>query len=95
MPFFHNNDDYDEVIFYHRGEFFSRDNIKAGMVTFHPCGFTRGPHPKGFATGEKRGRAETDEYAVMIDARLPLEVASLPECVELREYVDSWKAKPV
>ena len=93
VPFFHNNDDYDEVIFYHRGEFFSRDNIKPGMVTFHPCGFTHGPHPKAFATGEKRARAETDEYAVMIDARFPLEVASLPEGVELREYVDSWKAK--
>jgi homogentisate 1,2-dioxygenase len=94
VPFFHNNDDYDEVIFYHRGEFFSRDNIKPGMVTFHPCGFTHGPHPKAFATGEKRSRAETDEYAVMIDARFPLDVASLPEGVELGEYVDSWKAKP-
>ena len=48
VPFFHNNDDYDEIIFYHRGEFFSRDNIKPGMATFHPCGFTHGPHPKAF-----------------------------------------------
>ncbi len=46
MPFFHNNDDYDEVIFYHAGEFFSRDNIHPGMVTYHPSGFTHGPHPK-------------------------------------------------
>ena len=46
VPFFHNNDDYDEVIFYHAGDFFSRDNIKPGMLTFHPCGFTHGPHPK-------------------------------------------------
>ena len=22
------------------------DNIKAGMMTFHPSGFTHGPHPK-------------------------------------------------
>jgi enoyl-CoA hydratase/carnithine racemase len=51
VPFYHNNDDYDEVIFYHRGEFFSRDNIKPGMVTFHPCGFTHGPHPKAFQIG--------------------------------------------
>src|SRR5260221_3649281 len=33
VPFFHSNDDFDEVIFYHRGEFFSRDNIRPGMVT--------------------------------------------------------------
>lgn len=42
VPFYHNNDDYDEVLFYHAGDFFSRDNIEAGMVTFHPAGFTHG-----------------------------------------------------
>ncbi|MEE8371698.1 MAG: homogentisate 1,2-dioxygenase, partial [Sphingomonadales bacterium] len=40
VPFYHNNDDYDEFLFYHRGEFFSRDNIHPGMTTFHPFGFT-------------------------------------------------------
>ncbi len=93
VPFYHSNDDYDEVIFYHRGDFFSRDNIKPGMVTFHPCGFTHGPHPKAFATGAKHARKETDEYAVMVDTRFPLEVASLPEGVENRAYVDSWKGR--
>ncbi len=39
VPFYHNNDDYDEVLFYHAGDFFSRDNIERGMVTFHPAGF--------------------------------------------------------
>jgi homogentisate 1,2-dioxygenase len=94
VPFYHNNDDYDEVIFYHRGDFFSRDNIKPGMVTFHPCGFTHGPHPKAFAAGAAHAKKETDEYAVMIDARYPLVAAPLPEGVENRNYVDSWKAKP-
>jgi len=93
VPFYHNNDDYDEVIFYHRGDFFSRDNIKPGMVTLHPCGFTHGPHPKAFAAGAKHARKETDEYAVMIDTRYPLTVAALPEGVENRSYVDSWKPK--
>jgi homogentisate 1,2-dioxygenase len=94
VPFYHNNDDYDEVIFYHRGEFFSRDNIKPGMVTFHPCGFTHGPHPKAFQIGAAHTRKETDEYAVMVDARFPLEVAPLLDGIENRSYVDSWKAKP-
>jgi homogentisate 1,2-dioxygenase len=94
VPFYHNNDDYDEVIFYHRGDFFSRDNIKPGMVTFHPSGFTHGPHPKAFAAGAAHAKKETDEYAVMIDARYPLAAAPLPEGVENRNYVDSWKAKP-
>jgi homogentisate 1,2-dioxygenase len=67
VPFFHNNDDYDEVIFYHAGEFFSRDNIRPGMLTFHPCGFTHGPHPKALANAFRQKKAGTDEYAVMID----------------------------
>ncbi len=94
VPFFHSNDDYDEVIFYHRGQFFSRDNIHPGMVTLHPCGFTHGPHPKAFATGAKAARKETDEVAVMIDTRDAVEVAALAEGVEWTGYVDSWKAKP-
>ena len=91
VPFFHNNDDYDEIIFYHRGQFFSRDNIKPGMATLHPCGFTHGPHPKAFETGAKAARKETDEVAVMIDARYPVDVAPLPRwcrAVGLRQLVE-------
>ncbi len=91
VPFFHSNDDYDEVIFYHRGEFFSRDNIHPGMITFHPSGFTHGPHPKAFQVALKGARTETDEVAVMLDARDSLDVGPLPEGVEWLEYVDSWK----
>ncbi len=91
VPFFHNNDDYDEVIFYHAGNFFSRDNIKAGMVTFHPAGFTHGPHPKAFAAGAKFERKETDEVAVMIDTRDALDPAPEAEGIEDRAYVDSWR----
>lgn len=93
VPFYHNNDDYDEVIFYHKGNFFSRDNIAAGMITLHPCGFTHGPHPKAFAAGASHARTETDEVAVMIDTRLPLGVAELPEGVENPDYVNSWQVK--
>jgi homogentisate 1,2-dioxygenase len=93
VPFFHSNDDYDEVIFYHQGEFFSRDNIRPGMVTFHPNGFTHGPHPKAFATGAKATRTMTDEVAVMVDARDPLDMSAAAEASEDRGYADSWKHK--
>ncbi len=92
VPFFHSNDDFDEVIFYHAGNFFSRDNIKAGMMTFHPAGFTHGPHPKAFAAGAKSERKETDEVAVMIDTRDGLDVLADAEPVEDRSYVDSWRS---
>ena len=92
VPFFHNNDDYDEVLFYHAGDFFSRDNIHPGMLTFHPCGFTHGPHPKALAGMFTPKKAATDEYAVMIDTRDPLEVGDLPADVEWDGYVRSWQA---
>lgn len=91
VPFFHNNDDYDEVIFYHAGDFFSRDNIGPGMLTFHPCGFTHGPHPKALTRALQPAKPATDEYAVMIDARRALEVGPLPPGVELEAYAESWK----
>jgi homogentisate 1,2-dioxygenase len=93
VPFYHSNDDYDEVIFYHQGEFFSRDNIHPGMVTWHPNGFTHGPHPKAFAAGAKATKTMTDEVAVMIDARDPLDMAPAAEAFEDRGYADSWKPK--
>jgi homogentisate 1,2-dioxygenase len=92
VPFFHNNDDYDEVLFYHAGDFFSRDHIEAGMMTFHPSGFTHGPHPKALKNMLSQPKAATDEYAVMIDARDPLEVGEGAAAVENAAYVDSWKA---
>ena len=92
VPFFHNNDDYDEVLFYHAGDFFSRDNIHAGMMTLHPSGFTHGPHPKALKNMLKQSKPATDEYAVMIDTRDPLEVGEAAQNVEWTGYKDSWKA---
>lgn len=94
VPFFHNNDDYDEVLFYHAGDFFSRDNIKAGMMTFHPSGFTHGPHPKALTNMLEQKKQATDEYAVMIDTRDPLSVGEGASSVENAAYVDSWKSRP-
>jgi homogentisate 1,2-dioxygenase len=90
VPFFHNNDDYDEVIFYHAGDFFSRDNIHPGMMTLHPCGFTHGPHPKALQNMLSQPKPATDEYAVMIDARDALDVTDAAKGVEWTGYVDSW-----
>jgi homogentisate 1,2-dioxygenase len=92
IPFFHNNDDFDEVLFYHAGDFFSRDNIKAGMMTFHPSGFTHGPHPNALKKMLVQDKPATDEYAVMIDTRDPLDVGPGAAAVENPAYVDSWKA---
>lgn len=99
LPFFHNNDDFDEIIFYHKGSFFSRDNIHPGMMTVHPSGFTHGPHPKAFQAATRAanqgGRTETDEVAVMVDTRDAVDVAAMPAGVEWEDYVRSWRPAEV
>ncbi|HBF08309.1 MAG TPA: homogentisate 1,2-dioxygenase [Gammaproteobacteria bacterium] len=91
IPFFHNNDDYDEVIFYHEGDFFSRDHIEPGMITFHPAGFSHGPHPKALKNMLKQTKTGTSEYAVMIDSRFPLKTTQAASAVEDIAYVRSWQ----
>jgi homogentisate 1,2-dioxygenase len=93
VPFFHSDDDIDEIIFLHRGQFFSRDNFGPGMLSVHPCGFPHGPQPRSFEIGAKRLRSETNEVALYLDTRDAIEIAELPPGVEDLNYVDAWKAK--
>jgi homogentisate 1,2-dioxygenase len=88
VPFYHQNIDYDEILFYHDGDFFSRDNLHAGMLSFHPAGFPHGPHPKAIDKVKKKTR--TDEYAVMIDSRFPLLRDTSLDELEVRDYWKSW-----
>jgi homogentisate 1,2-dioxygenase len=90
VPFYHQNIDYDEILFYHAGDFFSRDNLHAGMLSFHPAGFPHGPHPK--AVKGIQNKTETNEYAVMIDSRLPLLRDKALDSVEVKDYWKSWGA---
>ena len=88
VPFFHRNTDYDEFIFYHDGDFFSKDNIKPGWATLHPRGIHHGPHPKALANQKKR--THTDEYAVMLDGLNPIHVLPAGASVEWKDYWMSW-----
>ena len=63
------------------------------MMTFHPTGFTHGPHPKALKNMLVQKKPATDEYAVMIDTRDPLEIGDGASAVEFAGYVDSWKAQ--
>lgn len=89
VPFYHQNIDYDEVLFYHEGDFFSRDNLHAGMMSFHPMGFPHGPHPKAVKAVDQK--TDTNEIAVMVDSRWPLHADTSLESVELKDYWKSWK----
>jgi homogentisate 1,2-dioxygenase len=96
LPFFHRNIDYDEVILYHRGEFFSRAGLDEGMLTWHPFGLHHGPQPAARArdaaaaaagTGERR---MADEVAVMIDARHGLLPGEAAKDLDVEGYARSW-----
>lgn len=88
VPFYHSNVDYDEVLFYHDGDFFSRAGIEPGMVTLHPGGFPHGPHPK--AVERTAAKTFTNEAAVMLDTRKPLLLTPEAEAVEWKDYWKSW-----
>ena len=88
VPFFHANIDFDEVIFYHDGDFFSRAGISPGMVTFHPQGIHHGPQPQAVTASKTKER--TNEQAVMIDTREPLVMSEQAECIEMKDYWKSW-----
>ncbi len=90
VPFYHRNMDYDEVLFYHQGSFFSRAGIQAGALTLHPQGIHHGPHPQ--AVQASKSKTHTDEVAVMIESRRPFLVLPELESVEIKEYADSWKS---
>lgn len=92
VPFMHSNIDFDEVIFYHAGQFFSRDGITAGMLTLHPQGIHHGPQPR--ASGRARSATHTDEIAVMLDTKRPLRVAEGAAGVESPDYWRSWSPAP-
>ncbi len=94
VPFYHSNEDYDEIIFYHQGEFFSRDHIYPGMMSFHPRGFCHGPHPNAYKKSFSSEHQQTNEVAVMIDTRAPMVCHNkLPEGSEWLDYVNSWQDK--
>lgn len=91
VPFFHRNIDYDEVLFYHAGNFFSRDGIDSGMITFHPQGIHHGPHPK--AMEASKNKTATDEVAVMLDSEKPLRMTPEAHAAEWKDYYLSWQVK--
>lgn len=88
VPFYHANIDYDEVLFYHEGNFFSREGIDTGMITFHPQGIHHGPQPG--AVDAAKNKERTDEQAVMIDTRHPLELTDAARSVQWEDYYKSW-----
>lgn len=91
VPFYHRNTDYDEVLFYHDGEFFSRAGIQPGMLTLHPQGIHHGPQPQ--AIQASKSKTHTTEVAVMVESKTPFTVQPEMEAVEIKDYELSWSRR--
>jgi homogentisate 1,2-dioxygenase len=93
LPFFHNNDDYDEILLLHRGTAPARGNaLGEGAITYHPMGFTHGPHPEALDRMFDASFTETSAYGIMVDARDPILVSPEARKCEIEAYWKSWGA---
>jgi homogentisate 1,2-dioxygenase len=88
VPFFHSNIDRDEVLFYHRGQFFSRAGIGEAFITHHPQGLHHGPQQAAIEASKTKEFA--DEYAIMVEVERPLEQDESLEAVDVEGYATSW-----
>ena len=87
-PYPHSNVDSDEIIYYSRGDFVSREGIKKESITLHPMGLPHGPQPGRYKSSI--GKKRTDELAVMIDTFKPLNVTKAAQEIDDEDYPLSW-----
>ncbi|MBV7314314.1 homogentisate 1,2-dioxygenase [Shewanella sp. NIFS-20-20] len=87
-PYFHNNIDSDEVLYYVDGDFMSRKGIEAGYLTLHQKGVAHGPQPG--KTEASIGKKDTQEYAVMVDTFAALKLTEHVKHSMAADYPSSW-----
>ena len=89
-PYAHSAIDCDEMMFFVAGDYTIRrgTNVGQGSITFHPAGWVHGPHPGGAEASI--GKANHDEYAVMVDTFKPLSLGPAAALVADPEYHTSW-----
>ncbi len=87
-PYYHQNIDSDEVLYYVDGDFMSRKGIESGSITLHPGDVPHGPQPG--KTEASIGVKDCYEYAVMVDTFKPLHSTRLVEKIWDENYIRSW-----
>lgn len=87
-PYFHQNVDSDEVLYYVDGDFMSRKGIESGSITLHPGDIPHGPQPGKIE--DSIGVKDCYEYAVMIDTFKPLKVTKHVSTTMDQAYHRSW-----
>jgi homogentisate 1,2-dioxygenase len=90
IPYYHDNVDSDEVMFYVDGDYSARkgSGIGRGSISLHPGGHSHGPQP-GAVEGSL-GTEFLDELAVMVDTFRPLELGEAGRASDDGKYAWSW-----
>jgi homogentisate 1,2-dioxygenase len=93
IPYYHDNVDSDEVMFYVDGDYSARkgSGIGRGSISLHPGGHSHGPQP-GAVEGSL-GTEFLDELAVMVDTFRPLELGEAGRASDDGKYAWSWSKK--
>ncbi len=89
-PYAHSNVDSDEILFYVKGNFMSREGIEEESITYHPMGLPHGPQPGKIE--QSIGVKDTTELAVMIDTFAPLQPCASLQDIDDDTYPFSWIA---
>ena len=87
-PYPHSNVDSDEIIYFSRGDFMSRQGFQQESITLHPMGLPHGPQPGKYESSI--GKKKTDELAVMIDTFKPLNITKATKKIDDGVYPLSW-----
>ena len=87
-PYPHSNVDSDEVLYYSKGNFMSREGISEESITLHPMGLPHGPQPGKYHNSI--GKKHTDELAVMVDTFKPLNITDMTKKIDDKDYPLSW-----
>jgi homogentisate 1,2-dioxygenase len=88
-PYFHQNIDSDEILYYVEGDFMSRTGIEDGSVTLHPAELPHGPQPGKIEASI--GAKEVYEIAVMVDTFRPIVPTQAAQSVHVPTYPQSWR----
>jgi homogentisate 1,2-dioxygenase len=87
VPFYHNNIDYDEVFFFHEGDF-RHQSLEPGALVVQPAGIHHGPSRRELEESRKLPPIRIEAVRVNLDFERPLTVTREAEAAEIADYLE-------
>lgn len=87
VPFYHNNIDYDELFFFHQGDF-RHIGLEPGALVHQPQGIHHGPSRRELEASRTTPALRTEATRVNIDLERPLDITPQGEVAEIADYLE-------